>query len=366
MSTAILALVALAPAFAQNPADWEFLPGAVLAPDPSIPWASRSISSPTVVYDSIRGQYLMFFESLSTDSDAHCPNGIWYIGVATSPDGVDWTIDPTPLVSPSPRGTGRAAFYNCVAAHPSAYFAPVNWGQSHGYVHVYFKAEQIDNPCQGTNKIWGCSIYSGIGLVTVAFDTNGDWYRASLINRPVVYNPNGANMGSPKIVYQNNAWRMALGMYPDIYSATGTYRDMTLNPTPILQRSVLRQTVPWVVNEVFNPTQVCDDDSAGNMDLAMFVGGRETQGAATVAGSWGKAISDRSVLSYVLDTTPQVSWTGNDDWRHWDVRKLTNADGEYVVYYDQRVGGHNEVFMGTTDPSLTWNDADFGGWRCPH
>lgn len=367
MMGALLAYALLPQALAQNPADWQFAAGSVLTPDAGISWASASVSNPSVVYDSVHHQYLMFFEARTPSTNSHCPDGIWNVGVATSPDGVSWTIDPTAVVAPSPTGSGKGKFYSCVAAHPSAYFSPNNWGTSQGYVSVYFKAEQVDNACQGTApKSWGCGVYTGIGLATVCFDGAGAPYRCGLVNQPVVGNPNQYNMGTPKVVYQNKTWRMTMGIYPDIYVATGAYNNMTLNPTPVMKKSVLRSTIPWIVNEIFNPAQVCDDDPAGNMDLAMFVGGRETQGSSTVAGSFGKAVSDSSVISYLLDATPQVSWTGNDAWRHWDVRKLTNADGEYVVYYDERVGDHNEIRYGVTDPSLTWNDADFGGWRCPH
>ncbi|MCA9569211.1 MAG: hypothetical protein KC656_15285, partial [Myxococcales bacterium] len=310
MSTTLMALVAFSQAFAQNPSDWQFMGTPVLTPDASVAWAADSVSSPSVVYDSIRGRYLMFFEARTPYTNSHCPQGIWRLGMATSPDGVSWTIVPDAVVPSNPTGWGASTYYNCVAAHPTAFFSPNNRGTSQGKVWVWFKSEQIDNACQGTTRSWGCGVYTGVGLATVCFDNAGDPYRCALSNTPVLQSPDGANMGTPKMVYQTDTWRMALGIYPDIYTATGRFDDLTLDPTPILRRSVLRQTIPWVVNEVFNPAQVCDDDSAGNMDLAMFVGGRETELGATVAGSWGKAISDSSVLSYMLDTTPQVSWTG--------------------------------------------------------
>lgn len=364
MSTLLIVLAA--PALAQNPADWQFVAGAVLEPDPSVAWASQSISNPSVVYDSIRDRYLMFFESRTPSTYAVCPQGVWNVGVATSSDGVSWTIDPTPVVAPNPNSA--ALFYNCVAAHPTAYYSPNAWGDSDGFVYVYFKSEQRQDACTGGgSKTWGCGPYTGVGLAVTCFDNGGDPYRCSLVNRPVLFNGDARTpIGSPHVVRMDNTYRMTVAVYPDIFEAVGSaYNRYTLNSTPLLEKDVLRQTVPWIRDEIFNPALLCNDDLAGNMDYAMFVGGRDTSNGQVVTGAWSKAVSDRSVISYVLDTTPQQSFTGNDAWRHWEVRKLLNAAGEYVIYFDERqAGGGNYIRLGVTDPSLTWNDADFGGYRC--
>ncbi len=357
MSTALLALIA--PALAQDPADWQFTGTPVLEPDPSIAWASTTISNPSVVWDSNRRRYLMFFEAKTTQNNSHCPQGMWNVGVATSPDGVSWTMYSDPFVA------GGTSYFSCVAAHPTAYYKPA-YNPAYGNVYVYFKAEQRDDACARSTPSWGCSPFTGIGLATACFDASGEPYRCGTARGPVVTNAQGVSMGTPHVVYQTNAFRLTYQQFTDIYEATGSaYNSLTPSPTPLLQRSVLNATVPWVDDELFNPSTVCNDDLAGNMDLAMFVGGRDTSQGQILSGAWGKAVSDRTVVSYMLDSNPQVTWTGANDWRHWEVRKLMNAEGEYVVYYDAKDGsGNNRIFMGVTDPSMTWNDADFGGSRC--
>lgn len=360
----MLALVS--PSSAQNPADWQYRAGAVLSPQPGISWASQSVSNPSVVYDSVNDRYVMFFEARTPTVDARCPAGVWNIGMATSPDGVAWTVNPTPLIAPDPNS---ATFYNCVVAHPTAVFNPAyNAGlNSTGVYNVYFKTEQTvpSNACASGNRIFGCGQYTGIGVANVCHDSGGNLYRCKLDNRPALYNTSSLNMGTPHVVYQAPNWRMTLGIYPDIYQANGTWNRYTRAAAPILQQSVLKATVPWVVDELFNPAMVCNDDAGGDLDLAMFVGGRDTQGATTLTGSFGKALSDKNVISWALGATAQQTWAGNLAFRHWDVRKLTNAAGEYVIYFDEKdAQGNNFIRMGTTDPSLTWTDSDFSNNFC--
>ena len=131
----------------------------------------------------------------------------------------------------------------------------------------------------------------------------------------------------------------------------------------VLDHSALRApVVPWVDNELFNPAYVCGDDPVGNMDLKLFVGGRDTDYGAVVDGAFGTAISNRTTIAFALDATPQVTWTGNSAWRHWDVVGLTT--GEYLVYLDEKDGsGNNFIRLGGTD--LGWSAADVGTRYCP-
>jgi hypothetical protein len=357
---ALLLSLASTGALAQNPADWQFSASPVLAPNPGIAFASSTISNPSVVWDSGRSRYLMFFESRTQTVNAACPQGVWSVGMATSPDGVSWTMLSTQAV---PGGT---SYFSCVAAHPTAIYRRA-FNERNSNVYVYFKAEQRNNVSCARPPSWGCQVNPGIGLATMCFDASGNPYRCGTARTPVIPNTTANAMATPHVTQQDGAFRIAFAQTRNIYEATNTAFNtvFTVNPTPVLDRAALFATIPWLDDEFFNPSAVCGDDLSGNQDLALFVGGRDNNFGSTVTGGWGKAVSDRTVVSYVLDATPQQEWTGNNEWRHWEVRKLTNADGEYVVYYDERDGsGNNSIYLGMTDPSLSWSSADFGGSVC--
>jgi predicted GH43/DUF377 family glycosyl hydrolase len=71
--------------------------GAVVTPGPAGSWNERGSSMHQVI--KIGGQYVMFFEAL--DKTNH-----YYIGLATSPDGLAWKTEPEPVFQHAVRGSG--------------------------------------------------------------------------------------------------------------------------------------------------------------------------------------------------------------------------------------------------------------------
>jgi hypothetical protein len=174
----------------------------------------------------------------------------------------------------------------------------------------------------------------------------------------------GAVYATPHVIRQGAKWRMLVQQYPDIVEFVST--NPTTFPDPPSMRMELATyrtpIVSWVVNEFFNPAYVCNDDPVGNFDLRMFPGSRDTNAGSVVSGAWSTAVAHKTVLNFALNTTPEVSWANNDEWRHWDMLGLTT--GDYLVYFDEKdVNGNNFIRLGGTD--LGWSNASVRTRMCP-
>jgi hypothetical protein len=336
---------------AQTASSWQFLPGSVLSPQPLIPWASQSVGSPSVAYDSIRDRFIMVFEARTPTVDARCPQGVWALGLATSSNGFSWSVSTLPIALPNP---GNGTYFSCVAAHPAAVF--VDNGVN-GTVQVYFKAEQDTDACVGPAPSWGCGSYTGIGRLRINLNAAGDPIGTVVQGTPVLNN--GDVMGYPKVVKDGPDFILALQDYPDIVLTQSTSFSSFPNPTPVITVAAYAPVVPWVEDEFFNPAMNCDDSVA--FPFAMFVGGRDTFFATIVDGAMSKAIASNPLL-WALSTTTQVEWTGNDEWRHWDIQRLIT--GDYLVWFSEKdVNGDNFIRFGGT--TLTFNNSDTQGKVCP-
>jgi hypothetical protein len=346
-------------ALAQQPSDWQFVGSPVLEPDPAITFMSQSIGAPSVVYDTIRGRFFMVFETRTPTVDARCPQGVWGIGAATSTDGINWTPFATPILEPTP-GNGR--FYSCVAAHPSAMFFPNNPSANGGIV-VVFKGEQDTDACDVITPSWGCDTATGFGRIQIALDAAGDPSSITIRSRPI-YQPAGNVFGYPKIVRDGTMYHMLYQDWPDIWSVEGTNLLGLSSPDIALDVSDYNSTLTWVEDEFYNPSLVCDDDPA--FPYATFVGGRSLNatGSAVLLGGWGKGIDDiwGDANQFLLDATPQQDFANNDDWRHFEVTKLST--GEYLVWYSEKdVSGNSSIYMGGT--TLSFNNSDVVSRVCP-
>lgn len=346
----VSALGAFVPAAAQQPADWDFVAGAVLSPDPGIPFMTESISSPSVVFDSNHNRFIMVFESRTSTVDARCPQGIWALGAAVSNDGINWTPFATPMLRPNPNSS---RFYSCVAAHPTAIYDPTQYGGNGGLL-VVFKGEQTNDACPAGGVVppWGCDQYSGFGRLQIELNGAGNPLRVFVRNQPIMI-PTVNEFGYPKLVEDFPNYRMLYQSYPDIYATETTSLLSFPEGTPELEVSEYAASVPWVTDELFNATLLCNDDPV--FEYATFVGGRNTNFGGIVEGAWGKAIKQLWSDDFLLEVTPQQSWTGNNEWRHWDISRTTT--GEYLVWFDEKdpVTGNNFIRFGATDLSFANN-----------
>jgi hypothetical protein len=359
LGTSLLATAA----HAQTPGSWQFVTGAVLEPNPAISYMSQSIGSPTVIYDTNRDRFMMIFETRTPTVDARCPQGVWTLGFATSPDGVTWTPRSTPLLNVVP-GSGR--WFSCALSHPTALYTPTAYG-GNGIITMFAKGEQDTAACDVTTPSWGCDTITGIGLIQIYLTAAGDPQIVAVRSTPVLDPPPTANAtlyGFPKAVRKGGVYRILYQVYPDIWSAfSGNLTSFPDTQQQLeLAKDDVRLTTPWVRNELFNPSLVCDDDPS--FPYAGYVGGRHTNGTGVVSGGWGKAIDNAwgGTSTFALDATAQVEWVGDDAWRHWDVHRLTT--GDYLVWFDEKDASGNNIirFGGTT---LTFNNADVVSKTCP-
>jgi hypothetical protein len=342
----LLALVA-GSAFAQQ-FTWSYQAGAVLSPDPASTYANVSVSNPSVVRDIFNNQYVMAFETKTTTVDANCPNGVWDIGFATSPDGITWTMQTTPAIAPNPASNN---YYSCVAAHPSLIYRSTN-PAAVPTMFLYFKAEGW----AGANK--------GIGVAFIKFRSSGAPYVRNLYAAPALVPSSGQTFATPHVIRQGSNYRMMVQEYPDIleYTSNSGTSFTTAGVTRFGLSTYQQPIVSWVDDEFYNPAYVCDDDPIGSFDLRVFPGARDTNAGTVLSGAWSTAVAHRSIFSYVLNTTPEVTWANNTEWRHWDVLGLTT--GDYLIYFDEKdVSGNNFIRLGGTD--LTWNAADIRTRFCP-
>jgi len=351
MAAALCALPASS-ALAQTAASWTFLGGSVLSPQSTVTFASESIGSPSVVYDSIRDRFVMVFESRTPSTDPDCPAGIWALGMATSPNGTTWTMTTSPLLLPVP---GSGNYFSCVAAHPAAVFL----GGGNGSMQVFFKAQQDTAACATTIPSWGCGEYTGVGRMRVRFDAVGAVQSISVQASPALSPAGGVAEGYPSVIKDGSTFYMAVQHYPNIELSSSASFTTFPAPTPVIELKDHLGVVPWVDDEFFNPSLMCDDSVA--FPFAMFVGGRDTSFAKIRSGAMSKAISSASIL-WALSATPQVEWSTDDEYRHWDTQRLIT--GDYLLWFTERdANGDNFIRFGATN--LVFNNSDVAGRICP-
>ena len=91
--------------------DFIYPDGFVLTSEPGT-WRARGVASPSVAYDDDNDEFVMFYtarfpdEYIATLSEDYsgCTAGVFGIGRAVSPDGINWTPDPAdgPVIAPVP------------------------------------------------------------------------------------------------------------------------------------------------------------------------------------------------------------------------------------------------------------------------
>jgi hypothetical protein len=133
------------------------------------------------------------------------------------------------------------------------------------------------------------------------------------------------------------------------------FRDFTLDADPVMSPGL----VSWGQDEMFNPSVVCQESIS--FPLASYPGGRNLDGFDITSAGWGKALAN-SPDSWFLGASPYFEWSGGDDWRHWEVTRLTT--NEHLVYYSEKdAAGKPRIRLATTTPS--WIGTQLAGKTCP-
>lgn len=305
----------------------------VLIPSEAWPeWTVRGIGSPTVVYDEVGAQWVMFFEARLSDAFlddyggdwTQCQNAddrprvVWGIGRATSPDGLTgWEVDPEPVVMPEP-GTWRA----CQTTHP--------WvvAESADRWHLYYKAEQGFRPCPDDTEppSWGCGRMTGVGY---AFsDDGGQTWDVSDSAEPTLPE---TDFGFPTVVarqeadadFGDNTWTMLLTRPDGLYLAQS---DDPLEGWAFDESNPVLAPGTWnfAQDAWFQPSLVCNpvDDSFA---YSAWIGGS----TGTDVSGFDKLNSEDG-FEWFGDGRPVIEWQGEPAWRHWDVVRV--GEDAYVYY----------------------------------
>jgi len=351
--------LALGTAQAQTAADWSIYP-TVLLTGADVPYGS-TVGSPSVIYDSVSDRYIMFFETFMANSP-NCPAGDWGIGLATSPDGLNWNVSANPLIAPDPTSP-NPTYHSCVAAHPGAiYIPPSAGGAPGGTVYVYFKAEQASDACAvlDPDPSWGCGQYTGVGSMRIRLRANGTISSTVVAPAPVL--EKSVNFGYPKPLRYGDTMALSYTQYPDVYIATANTPTGPFTEQGVALAAADYTSLSWVEDEFYNAALACLDQP--NFPLRMFAGGRDNDFGIVLNGGVGIAIADPSnILTWTLAAAPQFAFSGDDSFRHWDVLRV--GASSWLLYYDERdASGANQVRLATTLPSFTWNNADVYAKYC--
>jgi hypothetical protein len=81
-------------AVSSNGTDWDTYPESPLFGMDSGAWDQDAVTGQVVVRDTIDDQYLMSYQGYNLGNPSDSLDDTWGIGVATSPDGIDWTKHP--------------------------------------------------------------------------------------------------------------------------------------------------------------------------------------------------------------------------------------------------------------------------------
>jgi len=330
----------------QSPAaepDFGVFPGWALEPQD---WYANGVGSPSVINRKLHGEgYIMLFETRLAQTDPACPVGMWGIGLAESTNGWDWTVQPSPLIAPTP-GT----FHSCVAAHPELVL------DEHGTdLHVFFKGEQGTDACDAASPPWGCGRYTGVGYVKI--DGNTGQFLEQPVH-PIV--AESEVFGYPSVVTIDGEWQMLLATYPEFYRASASAPEgpWTVDPVPVIQPGV----TAWSQSEVFNPSMVCEGDQALPVyTLRNFFGGRSANGlwGPILEAGLGEAISITG-RTWFISASP-FGFNAEGSWRHWDAVRVQS---EILIWYsEQGVDGRNHIGLAASTDQ--WSAADISTAHCP-
>lgn len=164
------------------------------------------------------------------------------------------------------------------------------------------------------------------------------------------------SLGYPSVMHVGADWLMVVQDGLELKRATAAVPEgpFTLDATPILSPGI----VSWAMDEVFEPNLICD---GGAMPYQMYFGGRTLTASVISDGGISDAFSSDTVGWVANVASRFLAWVNPDEYRHFDV--VRNGDGEYRMWYSEKVGGLNQVGVNVTTP--TFDDTTVQERVCP-
>ena len=336
-------------------------------------WREKGAARPTVTFDADAGQYVMYHTSQypdwyaeeQSDDFSGCKNGIFGVGRAVSPDGINWTPEPAdgPVLGPK-EGT----FGACAVAHPTVILDNGTW-------RLWFKTEQEADPCpDGETPAWGCERFTGIGY---AESTDGiNWTMgAEPILANTAWGPS-LGIGFPSVVRLEDKWVLYASSIPNIYMATseqpgsGWVAEPTEVDSETGEVTVLPLLKPganaWMADRVFCPALSCDELNT-SLPIQFWFGGKDLDGTwgfgKASAGGPPESEGDE-VEVFVSSSSPFREWEATEAanrWGNFDVLRI--GEDDWVVYYKAK-DENNVNAIGMAYTVSSWSGEDMHDRIC--
>jgi hypothetical protein len=323
-------------------------------------WRERGVARPTVTYDATAEEYVMFFTARFPDAYvdglggdySDCSAGVYGIGRATSPNGIDWTPDPddAPVIAPVP-GTYRA----CHVAQGTVVKDGDTW-------RLWFKSEQGANACPGDEELeWGCDRFTGI-----SYAESSDGVNWTVNDLPILSNTawgSALGIGFPSVVKLEGQWILYASSIPNIYMARSEQpgSGWIARAEPLLEPGAN----DWMQDRVFCPALNCDEEES--LPFTFWFGGKDLEGQW----GFGKASAegpaenlDDPIEVYVSSSSPFFTWEAADNqnrWTNYDVLRI--GEDDWVIYFKAKDDNNNPA-IGMAYTVSSWDGADMHNRIC--
>ncbi len=297
-------------------------------------YTEGGVGAPTVAYDTVNGEYVMYFEYKINALPSTCATA-YGIGRATSVDGLTWVKDASPVITPDPANS--LAKDHCVVSQPA-----VVYDEDTGVWHMlYGIAGKKASAAATTNTDYG-----------IAYATSTDGVTFTEVNFPAIPKTGTKAPSMASAVIFDDTLVVVYVDYPNLKQAemplsTGvwTYGNAAVDKTKLT----------WTSLWAFSPALVCDGllDNHGwpdnhGVQYAMLFGGDTTTGTRSL-GFGGSPDANTWFVGLDLVSSPAGSLN------HWDILQ---ADGDYLMWYSK------DYTATTKGIGLAHADEDgSGGWN---
>lgn len=319
-----------------------------------------NLGSPTLAHDPDAAEYVMYFEYRGAwGTPARCASGAgteWGIGRATSPDGLDWTVDPDAALHPS-----AGSFWECAAVHPHVL------RDEDGTWHLWFKGwQEAGKTCDddegnadgSPDPEWGCETVTGIG-----YASSPDGVTWTAHPTPVVTfeaDPTPEDFGWPRVVQVSGTWLMLFNYGDNGFTlATAPAPEGPWTWEGMQGTALTPGSEPWTEGELIVADLTCHDDPEPQM-LTLWFGTNLRDPAAFWSPPIGRTLGvaeGLDVEDWLLETEPRASWSEADvaedrAWRAWST--LSFDDGGTMLVYQRFSDGGNDIGMAYTE-GTSWD-----------
>ena len=263
------------------------------------------VNAPTVEWDGPHRKFVMYFESPQSSGSipSDCATG-YVIGRATSNDGINFTVDASPVLGlDATAGSNR----HCGVSQPAVVFDGTTW-------HLFFSQskEKISTAAAANQN-------TGIG-----YATSTDGVNFTVLDDPAV--PASTDLAAPvglaSAVISGGIIYVLYDQFPDIYLPESPVDRST--PWAMNGMVLDNAAQTWSTTWLFGPSLACS--RAGNIEL--FIGGDDTSGTRSVAYATSPNAYDWTFSAHSPLSGGTLSFSGLN---HWDM--LHTPDRRSFVFY---------------------------------